>query len=157
MIAIKRYCTYTYTKEWCGFNSFNYWNRTIILCMLCISVGLTPGHSLPWFLRVFRGVGKLVTFNCVECAVKRREEACVPCVICLAENKTRHFVRTVLALLLTRAVRLNGRQTPPNLCPDALSFGDLLKTVTCASRAVSVLPTSLLKKSHVSFRASRKT
>jgi hypothetical protein len=25
-----------YTKEWCGFNSEYYWNRTIILCMLCI-------------------------------------------------------------------------------------------------------------------------
>jgi hypothetical protein len=26
-----------YTKEWCGFNSEYYWNRTIILCMPCIT------------------------------------------------------------------------------------------------------------------------
>jgi hypothetical protein len=25
-----------YTKEWCGLNSEYYWNRTILLCMLCI-------------------------------------------------------------------------------------------------------------------------
>jgi hypothetical protein len=25
-----------YTKEWCGFNSIHYWNRTILLCTPCI-------------------------------------------------------------------------------------------------------------------------
>jgi hypothetical protein len=25
-----------YTKEWCGFNSVHYYNRTILLCMPCI-------------------------------------------------------------------------------------------------------------------------
>jgi hypothetical protein len=27
-----------YTKEWCGFKSENYWNRTILLCIPCISL-----------------------------------------------------------------------------------------------------------------------
>ena len=26
-----------YTKEWCGFNSFHYWNCTILLCIPCTS------------------------------------------------------------------------------------------------------------------------
>ena len=25
-----------YTKEWCGVNSVHYYNRTILLCILCI-------------------------------------------------------------------------------------------------------------------------
>jgi hypothetical protein len=31
-------CIYrVYTKEWCGFNSKKYWNRTILLCTPCIN------------------------------------------------------------------------------------------------------------------------
>jgi hypothetical protein len=38
---ICRSCTYiyrVYTKEWCGFNSENYWIRTILLCIPCTYV-----------------------------------------------------------------------------------------------------------------------
>jgi hypothetical protein len=36
----RKCCEYrVYTKEWCGFNSENYWNRIILLCIPCISDG----------------------------------------------------------------------------------------------------------------------
>ena len=43
LTELSRLCEFTlrlyrvYTKEWCGFNSLHYWNRTIRLCIPCIS------------------------------------------------------------------------------------------------------------------------
>jgi hypothetical protein len=34
--AIQKQKYRAYTKEWCGFNSIHYWNRTILLCIPCI-------------------------------------------------------------------------------------------------------------------------
>jgi hypothetical protein len=36
-----------YTKEWCGFNSFHYLNRTILLCIPCIT-GMIKLRYCAW-------------------------------------------------------------------------------------------------------------
>ena len=39
-----------YTKEWCGFNSEHYYNRTILLCMPCITNNYTLKDHPNWSL-----------------------------------------------------------------------------------------------------------
>ena len=56
-----------YTNEWCGFKSFHYLNRTILLCIPCISikwhfsaVKLFPAHAMKTY-RGSRGITPFLT------------------------------------------------------------------------------------------------
>jgi hypothetical protein len=40
-----------YTKEWCGLNNYSYWNRTILLCMPCITHNM-QGYQ-PYVFRFY--------------------------------------------------------------------------------------------------------
>ena len=79
-----------------------------------------------------RAVGKLVTFSCVECAVKRREEA----ISGVSSVWRKITYSSVFVELLPRAPRPIGHLTPPHLCPNAVLFGDVPKLVTCGSQAL---------------------